>query len=815
VRADASRAGTSSQVAERVRRGTGIGISAARVDGVPKVKGQFAYGSDLWAEGMLWGHTVRSPHPAARIRSIDVAAASSAAGVHAVLLAADVPGKKTYGLEFADQPVLASDEIRYLGEPVAIVAAEHPEQARRAAQLVEVDYEVLEPLADMARALDPDARQLHPWGNVLRHVRVVHGDPDAEAEVWVEGYYETGMQDQAALGPEAGLAVPSDDGGIDLYVATQWLHVDRQQIAPCLALAQEKVRLYLAGVGGAFGSREDVSMQIHACMLALKTKRPVKMSYGRQESFVGHVHRHPFRMWMRHGATRDGRLVAVHARLLADGGAYASSSTAVIGNATTFAAGPYEVPNARLEGTAVYTNNPPCGAMRGFGAVQVCFAHEAQMDKLAAELGIDPVELRRRNVVGTGSVLPTGQVLKGAAPVRELIDRCSALPLPPEDDSGRRDPISLPGGVAGNVGRGEGIRRGVGFAVGYKNLAYSEGFDDGSECRVRLERGPDGPVAEVHCAAAEVGQGVHTIMVQIAQGELGVDRIVLHPTDTGVGSAGSTSASRQTMMSGGAVLEACRAVRERLFERVVTLASAGGDPPPEDLGLEDGMITSRGEPIGSIADFLPEPIEETREYHHRPTTGLDPDGQGDPHLSFAFCAERAVVDVDVDLGLVRVVQIAAAQEVGRALNPQSVHGQIEGGTAQGLGLALMEEIQVRDGVVRNPSFTDYLLPTILDMPPVVSELIEEPEPDQPFGVKGVGEPSTIVAPPAVAAAIRAATGRELNRIPVKPDDLVGLAGPVQGGAWPASPVVPGQRPVPEYYGAGAGQQELGGQGGKG
>ena len=221
--------------------------------------------------------------------------------------------------------------------------------------------------------------------------------------------------------------------------------------------------------------------------------------------------------------------MSVQARLLADGGAYASSSTAVIGNATTFAVGPYEVPNARLEGTAVYTNNPPCGAMRGFGAVQVCFAHEAQMDKLAAELGIDPVELRRRNAVGTGSVLPTGQVLNGAAPVRELIEPLRGDPLPPEDDAGRRDPISLPGGVAGNVGRGEGIRRGVGFAVGYKNLAYSEGFDDSSECRVRLERGPDGPVAEVHCAAAEVGQGVHTMMVQIAQAELGVDRIVLHP----------------------------------------------------------------------------------------------------------------------------------------------------------------------------------------------------------------------------------------------------------------------------------------------
>ncbi|HMC68485.1 MAG TPA: molybdopterin cofactor-binding domain-containing protein, partial [Mycobacteriales bacterium] len=360
------------RVAERTRRG--IGESVRRIDGVPKVKGAFAYGSDLWAQDMLWGHTVRSPHPHARIRSIGIAKAIAAAGVHAVLLAGDVPGKKTYGLEFADQPVLAWEKVRYEGEPVAIVAAETPELARRAADNVVVDYEVLPAVTDMQEALRDDASKVHDFGNILRHVRVVHGDPLAEADVWVEGYYETGMQDQAPLGPEAGLAIPAEDGGVDLFVSTQWLHVDRQQIAPCLNLPEEKVRVTLAGVGGAFGAREDVHMQIHASMLALYTGRPVKMSYGREESFFGHVHRHPSRIWMRHGSTRDGRLVNIRVRLLVDGGAYASSSSAVIGNASTFAAGPYEVPNALVEGTCVYTNNPPCGAMRGFGAAQACFA---------------------------------------------------------------------------------------------------------------------------------------------------------------------------------------------------------------------------------------------------------------------------------------------------------------------------------------------------------------------------------------------------------------------------------------------------------
>lgn len=782
----------SARTAERARQG--VGVSVRRIDGVPKVKGAFAYGSDLWHRDMLWGHTLRSPHPSARIRSIDIAEAVASPGVHAVLLAGDVPGKRTYGLEFSDQPVLADDRVRYEGEPVAIVAAEHPELARRAAHRIRVDYEPLDAVTDMERALRPDAPTVHEFGNVLRHVRIVHGDPDADADVWVEGYYETGMQDQAPLGPEAGLAIPAEDGGVDLYVSTQWLHVDRHQIAPCLALPEDKVRVTLAGVGGAFGAREDVSMQIHACMLALYTGRPVKMSYGREESFLGHVHRHPARIWMRTGADKEGRLVNARIRLLVDGGAYASSSSAVIGNASTFAAGPYEVPNALIEGTAVYTNNPPCGAMRGFGAVQACFAHEAQMDKLAQKLDMDPVEIRLRNALGTGSVLPTGQVIHGSAPLREVIERCAAVPLPADAPPGRRDPITLPGGVAGNVGRGESIRRGVGFAVGYKNIAYSEGFDDSSEARVTLSRGAGGdPVAEIHCAAAEVGQGLHTILAQIARQELGVDEVLIHPSDTFAGSAGSSSASRQTMMSGGAVQLACQAVMEEVARR------AGGVEPP----------------IGDLPSHLDEPVSATRTYHHRQTQPLDENGQGDIHVSFAFAAERAVVEVDTELGLVRVIQIAAAQDVGQAINPQGVHGQIEGGTAQGLGLALMEEIQVKDGIVRNASFTDYLIPTILDMPPVISELVEEPEPGVPFGVKGVGEPSTIVAPAAIAAALRDATRRELNRIPVKPDDLVGLAPPAPTEGWAPSPEVPGPKPLPEYVGLGAGQQELGGQGGKG
>jgi xanthine dehydrogenase D subunit len=780
----------------------GVGESARRVDGVPKVKGQFQYGSDLWADGMLWGHTLRSPHPHARIRSVDVSKAVATAGVHAVLLAADVPGKKTFGLEFSDQPVLASDVVRYAGEPVAVLAAGDPETARRAAEKIVVEYEVLPAVTEMAAALRADAPRVHDYGNVLRHVRIEHGDPDAGADVWVDGYYETGMQDQAPLGPEAGLAIPAADGGVDLYVATQWLHVDQEQIAPCLGLPKEKVRLYLAGVGGAFGAREDVSMHIHVCMLALRTGRPVKIVYGREESFFGHVHRHPSRIWMRTGATRDGRLMNVRARILIDGGAYASSGAAVIGNACTFAAGPYEVPNALIEGTRVFTHNPPCGAMRGFGAVQVCVAHEAQMDKLAKALGMDPVALRLKNALKTGSVLPTGQVLTGSAPVREVIEQCVALEGPSSSMSAR-DPLLLPGG-ANNVSRGEGLRRGVGFAVGYKNLGYSEGFDDSSQARVRLFAGKDGPVAEVHSAGAEVGQGLHTILAQIARTELGVEHVILHPSDTSIGSAGSTSASRQTMMSGGAVQLACRAVRDEVLQRARAHLEATGRGASGAMTVEGGIVLLNGREVVRIEPLLAEPIKAVRTYHHRTTKPLGARGQGAPHVWFAFAAQRVVADVDEDLGLVRVVHVATAQDVGRALNPQSVYGQIEGGTAQGLGLALMEEIRLQDGHIENASFTDYLIPTILDVPRMESVLVEEPEPDAPFGAKGVGEPSTVVAAAAIVAALRDAIGRELNRVPVKADDLVGLAPPATSGAPPPSPDVPGPRALPYYLGLAGG-----------
>lgn len=753
-----------SSVSTSTRQRDILGTSALRPDGGAKVQGSFAFSSDLWAENMLWGATLRSPHPYARIISIDATAAWKIAGVETIITHEDVPGQLTYGLISSDQPVFAKDFVRYMGEPVAAVAADHPETCRRALAAIVVEYEVLTPLVDGERALDPTTPPIHPDGNVIRELKIIRGDQNATGPIVVEGTYELGIQDQAFLGTEAALAIADHDGqGVEVYVATQWLHEDQKQMAACLNLPADKVRLTLGGVGGAFGAREDISLQVHCALLALRTRRPIKMQYGREESFFGHVHRHPAKIWMRHHADSDGRIIRVESRMLMDGGAYASTSSAVLTNAATHAQGPYKCENATVHSYAVRTNNPPCGAMRGFGVVQACFAHESQMDKIAAATGISPVDVRLRNAMKTGDLLITGQPVESVAPVERCIRETDALPMP-EDLPDSPDPLMLPGGSGLTADR-QHIKRGVGWGVSIKNIMYSEGFDDYSTARATLQDG----VVTLKFATSEVGQGFVTLAPQIARTVLGVDQILLEPMDTSIGSAGSTSASRQTWMSGGAVDGACRLVRERLFEYV----GRQNNIDPLRLAIDGtDVVDTMGTLRISVSDASQgQKFEETFEYHHRPTEDLDENGQGNCHVAFAFVAHRAVVDVDTELGLVKVVQVATAQDIGVALNPLSVVGQIEGGIAQGLGLAVMEEIVVDNGRVRNPSFTDYLLPTSLDAPVVVASFVEEPDPQAPLGAKGVGEPPCISVTPAIVAAIRDATGKDLTRVPVRPYDI--------------------------------------------
>lgn len=701
----------------------GVGESVARPDGVPKVKGTFEYLGDMEVDGQLWMATRRAYLARARILSIDTAPALAMTGVHLVLTIDDVPGHRYQGQIVADQPVLAENEIRHWGEAIAVVVADDEETARLGAEAIEVDLEPLDPLFDLDQAL---AR-----GEVFRSVTVRSGDPGACGEVIVEGEYHIASQDQAALGTEAGIAVPDGTGGVDLWGPTQWTHVDHRQLVACLGVADEQVRVHIGGLGGAFGSREDLSVQTHLAMAALRTGRPIKTVYDRVHSFAGHVKRHAALMRYSHAADLEGYLKRVEAELLLDGGAYHMTTDAVIANAAYFAVGPYRCESVHIHAHSLRTNHLPSGAMRGFGANQVMFAAEAQMDRLAAELGMDPMELRRRNVLRQGDRMPTTlQEINDALPGEQVIDSLLAMPLPDTDDS--HDPRRLPGGTGLTTPRSWTVR-GVGYAMGFKNLQFSEAFDDYTEAEVELTKSG----AVVRTAAIEVGQGMITILEQIARTALGIEQVIVEFVDTSrIGSAGSTSASRQTQMSGGAVLQACEQVRERL---------------------------AAGESL---------PLTERVRFRHRPTETPDEDGHGDLHVDFAIGAQRAVVDVDPDLGLVRVVQIDTVQDVGKALNPVQVIGQIEGGIAQGLGHAVMEELVYDEGILLNPNFTDYLLPTALDMPRVEAVLIEEPSTWGPFGAKGFAEVPTIAATPAVIAAIRNATGKKLNRAPVRPDDIV-------------------------------------------
>jgi CO/xanthine dehydrogenase Mo-binding subunit len=681
---------------------------------------------------------------------IDIEPALAMAGVRSVLTQDDVPGVRLFGQEEQDQPVLCDGVATYWGEPVAVVAAEDEETARRAAAAIITEWEPIEPLVDPEVAVEQ--------GSSFREMTIRRGDESAVGSVVVEGYYETATQDQAPLGPEAGLAIPDGEGGLDLYTASQWIHIDHRQIIACLDMEPEQIRCHPVGIGGAFGSREDISLHIHVAMLSLTTGRPVKMVYDRSESFVGHVKRHPSKMWYRHEADAQGNLVKVTTRLIFDGGAYAHTSRAVLANGAFFTVGPYRCDNVVVDAAAARTNNPPAGAMRGFGAVQTCFGYEMQMDRLAEALDMDPLALRRINALGPGDPMATsGQIVEGSLPTIAVIDAVEAIPLPEPIADG--DPRLLPGGM-GLTTPASSVVRGVGYAVGLKNVAFSEGFDDFAEARVVVTTAG----VEVHTAAIEVGQGLITVCQQIARTVMGTDRVAVVWDDTSqIGSAGSTSASRQTQMTGGAVHAASVGLRDQI------LADHGGDE------LRGDGVYQRGEQVVTLDEICASgPVEHHARFRHPETFKPDENGQGDVHAGFVVAAHRAVVDVDPELGLVRVVRVDTAQDVGKALNPQAITGQLEGGIMQGVGFAVMEQLVIDEGVILNPNFTDYLIPTFLDAPDVETRIIEEGDHWGPFGAKGIGESPTISSTPAIVAAIRAATGKDLTRVPVLPEDIIGI-----------------------------------------
>ncbi|HEY0072213.1 MAG TPA: xanthine dehydrogenase family protein molybdopterin-binding subunit, partial [Chloroflexia bacterium] len=715
-----------------------IGASVPRPDALGKVTGATRYPADLVRADMLHLKIVFAHRPHARIVKLDPNKALEYPGVVDVLTAADVPFN-AYGLVESDQPAICSDKVRYVGDRVAVVVAETVEAAEAGAALVEVEYEDLPPVIDARAAMSPDSPLVHDaqGTNVLGHVAIRKGDADAAlegADLVLEGEFTTSWQEHAYLQPEAGIAYIDQAGKLVIETAGQWLHEDRKQIAAMLKLPEEDVIIRYAAIGGAFGGREDLSIQHLLALATWKLKRPTAMIWSREESMFAHHKRHPFSIRCRWGAMKDGRIVGVRAELVADGGAYASTSVEVLKIAVLFATGTYEVPNISADGYAVYTNNVPCGAFRGFGAPQAQFAVESMVTRLAHALGIDPIEMRRRNIYREGSIEPSQHPLPPGVSALPVLERCVEEAKSRLGYGGPRVQPSKPH-----------LRRGVGIVCGIKNIGYSFGYPDQATAEVELYGSDKIEHATVRVGAADVGQGAHTILKQIAAETLGLP--FEHPQGAGEApliemvtddsgqapNAGSASASRMTYMGGRAVHDASKAALAK---------------------WESGERPARAK-----VQFRP-----------AATTGLDPDTtEGTPNFAYGYAAQAVEVEVDTLTGLVQVLKVISVHDVGKAVNRQQVEGQIEGCLAQALGYALLEDFQMRDGKVLTPYFSTYLLPTALDLPTeIVPVIMELADPNGPYGARGMAEMPLVPLTPAIAIAIHDATGVWLSQQPMTP-----------------------------------------------
>jgi len=722
-----------------------VGQALPRLDARDKVTGQARYPADFSLPGMLHATVVWSEHPHARVRRIDTSPAEAVPGVVRVLTYRDVPVNE-YGINIPDQPVLVAegDKVRWLGDRIAIVVGESERAAEEARRLVQVDYEPLPVVSDPREAMQPGAPRVHPErgeSNVLHNIRIRKGDVAqgfAAADVVIEGTYVTPHVEHAYLQPEAGLGYIDDEGRVTVVAAAQWPHDDVHQIAHLLDLPTEQIHEIVPAIGGAFGGREDMYIQHLLALCAFVLRRPVKMVFSRQESIRCTGKRHPFYMRHKWGARRDGRLTAVEIEIVTDAGAYASTSIPVLSNATSFAAGPYVVPHAKIDTYTVYTNNPVTMAMRGFGSTQPPVAYEQQMDRLAEALGMDPVEIRLLNLLEDGAIAVTGNRMPPGVGIKETLRR-AALAAGWREEGGHWHKPALAQPAAPHK------RRGLGVACAYKNVGYSFGFDDQTGAMVSLELDEAGEIvtATVGLATCDVGEGVQMAMAQIAAETLGVplERVRLAPIDTAqVPNAGSSSASRHTYISGNAVLRACQAARQK---------------------REEALLAESGQ-----THIEAEALYRGREL--RPTTSYDPQtGLCDPHISYGYGTQIAEVEVDTETGEVDVLRLWAAHDVGKAVNPAMIVGQIEGGVHMGVGYALMEDYPLTDGRPHAHTLADYLIPTVLDMPrEIVPIIVEVPDPTGPYGAKGVGEMTMLPTAPAIANAIADAVGVRPGVLPL-------------------------------------------------
>ncbi|MBC7257648.1 MAG: molybdopterin-dependent oxidoreductase [Chloroflexi bacterium] len=720
-----------------------IGSPHTRLDIVAKVKGTRKYPQDFNMEGQLWAAVVWAAHPHAIVRRIDTSAAEALPGVVRILTSNDVP-VNSYGINIPDQPVLVGEgeKVRWVGDRIAIVVAQDRRTAYKARDLVQVDYEPLPVVSDVFAAMQENAPRIHEDrpSNILHHIPIRKGNIEegfAQADVIVESEISTPFVEHAYMQPEAGIGYIDEEGRVTVIASAQWPHDDLHQIARMLDLPEDKVREIVPAVGGAFGGREDMYIQHLLALCAFVMRRPVKMVWDREESITRTGKRHPFYFQYKVGATREGILTAVQIRLVSDAGAYASTSVPVLNNAASFAAGPYKYPHAHVDAYTVFTNNAVTMAMRGFGATQPPVMYERMLDQLAEALHMDPVELRMKNLLGDGDISITGNAMWGGVGIKETLRQAAlAAGWRQEGEHWVKPDLGQPSAPH--------KKRGIGIACAYKNVGYSFGFDDKSEAEVILRLKMDGSIASatVKTAAVEVGQGVTTALAQIAAETLGipVSRVRIALIDTSdVPNAGSSSASRHVYITGNAVYGACKAALEKR-ERI--------------------LLEESGEPTVS-ARYL---------YHgrsHRPTTPYDPEtGQCNPHIAYSYGTEIALVEVDTETGETEVLKMWAAHDAGRVVNPAQYFGQVAGGVHMGVGYGLTEEYMQQDARPRTRHFSEYFIPTVLDMPrELVSLAVEVEDPTGPFGAKGLGETPTLPTAAAIANAIHDATGVWLNRIP--------------------------------------------------
>lgn len=718
-----------------------IGSSLARIDAFGKVTGETRYPGDIDLPGQAWMKILFARRPHARIKRLDTSKAEAHPGVVAVLTAKDVPNNE-YGLIIPDQPVLCgpgsdkpgADIVRFVGDQVALVIAETEKAAAQARDLIEIEWEDLPVITDPRVAMQPGAPQIvhSAPGNVFKHYRIRKGDVDsawAECAAIVEAEYHTPMQEHAYLQPEAGLGYIDEEGRVTVIVAGQWAHEDQLQIAHALNLSPEKVRVIYAAIGGAFGGREDMSVQIVLALAAYKLRRPIKIIWSREESIIGHHKRHQFFIKAKWGARADGRLVAAECELISDAGAYAYTSTKVLGNATLMCTGPYEIPNVKVDAYTVATNNIPAGAFRGFGGPQGAFVAEMQMNKLAEALGLDPVAIRLKNVLTDDSIWSVQTKGPPGITIGKVVERCAAEAG--WGDSRKRQTAN---------GGSPSVVRGRGFACAFKNIGFSFGAPESCTATVELRGQAEIEQVIVYHAGADCGQGAHTAMVQMAAHAAGVspDKVTLIASDTATSSnSGSASASRMTYMAGNSIRGA----------------------------IEAALQKWRDEERPAIATYT---------YRAPRTTMFDPEtGRAEPNFAYGYVAQAVEVEVDTETGQVRLVDVVCADDVGRAINPQQIEGQIEGGVVQAMGYAIYENFIMRDGYVLTPHLSTYLIPTVLDVPErVKSVILEYAEPNGPWGVRGMAEMPYLPLAPAVAAAIHDATGVWIDSFPYTPDRVL-------------------------------------------